>query len=95
MVTIEKLRRWAITDESQDTELQMALAAAEGYLHNAGVPMVDSPARDMALLQLTLYFFEQRAPGQNNQYAPLPPCLRPLIWQLRGDGANDAANGML
>lgn len=89
MVTIDKLRRWAITDESQDMELQMALAAAEGYLQNAGVSMVDSPVRDMALSQLALYFFEQRAPGQNNQYAPLPPCLRPLIWQLRGQAAEE------
>lgn len=86
MVSIEKLRSWAIADASMDGELQMALAAAEAYLQGAGVPYRDSPLRDMALLQLALYYFEQRAPAQNGQYADLPPCLRPIIWQLRGGG---------
>ena len=84
MVTIEKLRRWAVADQSQDQELMMAQAAAEAYLRDAGCPEVDSPLRDMAILQLCLYFFEQRAPGGDNRYADLPPCLQPIIWQLRG-----------
>lgn len=83
MVTIEQLRRWGIADESQDEELEMARAAAEEYLRGADVPDVDSPARDMAIMQLALYFFEQRAPGGQGAYAPLPPALRPLVWQLR------------
>lgn len=91
MVTIDKLRRWAITDESQDMELQMALAAAEAYLANAGVPAADGPLRDMAILQLALYYFEQRAPGSNNTYADVPPCLRPIIWQLRGGSGEGGA----
>ena len=88
MVSIEKLRQWTLSDDPRDNELEMAQAAAEAYLAAAGVPVTDSPARDMAILSLATYFFEQRAPGANNDYAPLPPALRPRIYQLQnGKGA--------
>lgn len=86
MVTIEKLREWTLSGDGRDAELEMAKAAAESYLAAAGVPEEDSPARDMAILSLATYYFEQRAPGGNNDYAPLPPCLRPIILQLQHGG---------
>lgn len=92
-LTMEKLRAWAVADESQDTELKMAWHAAEGYLQAAGVPEVDSPARDMALMLLAVYFFEQRAPGAANDYAPMPPALRPMIHQLRLEKTEEDGGG--
>lgn len=89
MVTIEALQKWTLADDSQRMELEMAKAAAESYLAAAGVPAGDSPTQDMAILALATYFFEQRAPGANNEYAPLPPALRPLILQLQTEGARE------
>lgn len=92
MISIEELRRWAVATEEDDRELLRARAAAESYLRAAGVPETDDPERDMAILQLTVYYFEQRGPGANNAYAPPPPMLQGMILQLRsapreGDGA--------
>ncbi len=85
---MEDLRRWAVADEGQDAELRLARAAAESYLLGAGVPEDDTPDRDMAILQLTLYYFDQRAPDARGGYAPPPPALRSIILQLRyGEGA--------
>ena len=83
MISIEALRRWAVATEEDDQDLLLAKAAAESYLRAADVPETDDPERDMALLQLAVYFFEQRGPGANNAYAPPPPMLQGMILQLR------------
>ena len=92
MISMEELRRWAVATEEDDKDLLLAKAAAESYLRAADVPDADDPERDMAILHLTVYFFEQRGPGANNAYAPPPPMLQGMILQLRSKPREGAEN---
>lgn len=84
MVTADDFRKWMMDPEADASEVQMALGAAVAYIHGAGVPRnLDGPDKDMAVLQLAGYYWENRAAGQNGTYPPPPPCVRDFILQLR------------
>lgn len=84
MVTEEAFRKWMLEPDAESSEVQVALGAAMAYLHGAGVPRtLDGPDKDMAVLLLAGYYWENRAAGQNGAYPPPPPSVRDFILQLR------------
>lgn len=91
MVTVQAFREWMLEMDAADSEVQMALGAAVAYIHGAGVPRsLEGPDKDMAVLQLAGYYWENRAAGANGQYPPPPPSVRDFILQLRyqpGEGS--------
>lgn len=88
MLTMDALRRWVVAGPEDEEDLLLAQAAAEGYLRGADVPEGDDPLRDMAILQLTTYYYEHRAADARGVFPPPPPALQSMILQLRyGEGA--------
>ena len=86
---LSALARWALVDPNSQEDmasLQDAMTFAEGYLLGAGVPVSDSPVREVLLRKLALYYFENRSADSKGVYPEPPPDLNALILQARCSG---------
>ena len=85
------LTQWAQADPNDEKDmldLQLALAAAEGYLAGSGVRRdgyspEDQAVKEMALLKMSLYFFDHRDADARYGYVDMPTDVICLINQLR------------